>query len=144
MRDSLNHSPTRAAWTTFPVGSTTFRREDLEQGFELDACFYVRHVEGIRGKTEIDLKTDPPPDIVIEVDITGSSLNKQAVFSAVGISEVWRCTENRVEILQLEFGTYSRIGKSALLHGVTSSQLTEFLQASQTMTRVEWIRFIRG
>jgi Uma2 family endonuclease len=128
----------------FPGGSTTFRREDLEQGFEPDACFYVRNAKNVRGRTEIDLKTDPPPDLVIEVDITGSSLNKQEVFSAVGIFEIWRYAENRVEILRLESGSYSRISESALLPGITSSQLTAFLQASQTMTRVEWIRFIRG
>jgi Uma2 family endonuclease len=128
----------------FPGGSTTFRRQDLEKGFEPDACFYVRNVESIRGKTEIDLNRDPPPDLVIEVDITGSSLNKQEVFSAVGVSEIWWYGENRVEILQLESGSYSRDSDSALLPGVTSSQLTAFLQASQTMTRVEWIRFIRG
>ena len=58
------------------LGSTTFRREDLACGFEPDRCFYVQNAARIRGKTELDLRTDPPPDVVIEVDITGPSINK--------------------------------------------------------------------
>ncbi len=44
------------------LGSTTFRREDLKRGFEPDSCFYIRNAELIRGKTKLDLRTDPPPD----------------------------------------------------------------------------------
>src|SRR5437016_2292660 len=30
-------------------GSTTFRRKDLERGFEPDSCFYFQNAERIRG-----------------------------------------------------------------------------------------------
>ena len=45
-------------------GSTTFRREDLERGFEPDSCFYIQNEEQVRGKDRIDLTVDPPPDLV--------------------------------------------------------------------------------
>lgn len=61
----------------YGAGSTTFDREDLERGFEPDACFYVRNAERVRGKPRIDLSLDPPPDLVIEVDIT--SLSRQVL-----------------------------------------------------------------
>ena len=32
------------------LGSTTFKREDLERGFEPDACFYTQNADWIRGK----------------------------------------------------------------------------------------------
>ncbi len=32
------------------LGSTTFRREDLERGFEPDSCFYFQNEPLIRGK----------------------------------------------------------------------------------------------
>src|SRR5689334_8883188 len=35
------------------AGSTTFRREDLNQGFEPDACFYIRQARKMRGKKEV-------------------------------------------------------------------------------------------
>ena len=31
------------------LGSTTFKREDLEQGFEPDSCFYIQNLASVRG-----------------------------------------------------------------------------------------------
>ena len=58
------------------AGSTTFRREDLERGFEPDSCYYIQSVVKIGCKKRIDLRIDPPPDLVIEIDLTSDSLNK--------------------------------------------------------------------
>ena len=52
------------------LGSTTFKRRDLLKGFEPDSCFYIHSIEQISGKRRLDLTQDPPPDLVIEVDIT--------------------------------------------------------------------------
>ena len=60
----------------YGLGSTTFNREDLERGFEPDSCFYIQNEERIRGKNRIDLAFDPPPELVIEIDITSPSINK--------------------------------------------------------------------
>src|SRR5262245_38805161 len=54
------------------VGNTTFRRKDLARGLEPDECWYIEHEEQMRGKAEIDLTIDPPPDLVIEVEVTRS------------------------------------------------------------------------
>jgi hypothetical protein len=51
------------------VGSTTFKRQDLERGFEADKCFYFQHAEQVRVRDEIDLAVDPPPDLIVDVDI---------------------------------------------------------------------------
>ncbi|MBZ5618558.1 MAG: Uma2 family endonuclease [Acidobacteriia bacterium] len=56
----------------------------------------------IRGKDEIDLATDPPPELTIEVDITSSSLNRFPIFAAVGVAEVWRYDGERVQFHTLE------------------------------------------
>ena len=42
---------------------TTFRREDLEKGLEPDQCYYITNEPKIRGKLELDLSVDPPPDL---------------------------------------------------------------------------------
>jgi hypothetical protein len=63
------------------VGSTTWRRADLDRGLEPDECYYFfDHPEQYQDK-EIDLNVDPPPDLAIEIDITRSSLNRQAIWS---------------------------------------------------------------
>jgi len=60
------------------AASTTFQREDLAQGFEPDASFYVHQASRIRGQTQIDLDTDPPPDLVIEIDISHLRCNSRS------------------------------------------------------------------
>ena len=50
------------------LGSTTFEcRSDLA-AIEPDQCFYIQHEQMIRGKNRIDLKVDPPPDLVLSID----------------------------------------------------------------------------
>jgi len=72
------------------LGSTTLKRPDLLKGFEPDSCFYIQHADAMRDKDEIDLTVDPPPDLVIEIDITSPLLDKFPLYAAVGVPEVWR------------------------------------------------------
>src|SRR5262249_46378599 len=70
-------------------GSTTFRREDVERGLEPDDCFYLASLPRILGRRDLDLARDPPPDLALEVDITHSSLDRLAIYAALGVREVW-------------------------------------------------------
>lgn len=73
------------------AGSTTFKSEDLELGVEPDGYLYFRNIERLRGKAEIDLDAgDPPPDLVIEVDVTSPLLDKLPICAQVRVPEVWR------------------------------------------------------
>jgi Uma2 family endonuclease len=47
-------------------GNTTFRRKDLERGLEPDDCFWIAKAAAIRGKIDLDLSVDPPPDLAVE------------------------------------------------------------------------------
>ena len=44
----------------YGFGSATFKREDLERGFEPDQCFYFKNWEFVRGKERLDLAFDLP------------------------------------------------------------------------------------
>src|SRR5437899_2960095 len=88
------------------LGSTTFKREDLGRGFEPDSCFYLQNAERMRGKARIDLTVDSPPDLVIEIDVTHSSLDKLPIYAALGVPEVWRSDGSGLAILVLEEGVY--------------------------------------
>jgi len=125
------------------AGSTTFRREDLERGFEPDACFYFQNVGLIRQKDEIDLTEDPSPDLVIEVDITSPSLDKFPIFAALNVREVWRYEAESVAVYTLVGNECVRILESGLLMNVTSETLTNFLIESRNMSRSLWQRRIR-
>jgi Uma2 family endonuclease len=125
------------------AGSTTFKRKDLAKGFEPDSCFYIDHAEQVRGKEELDLVTDPPPDLVIEVDITRSSLSRFPIFAALGVPEVWRFDGNRVTMHRLERGSYAQIEASLALPPLTASQATVFLDESRQEKSTVWLRRVR-
>ena len=125
------------------AGSTTFSREDLDQGFEPDACFYLQHAARIRGQKRIDLATDPPPELVIEIDITSPSLNKFPIFAGLRVSEVWRFHKQALTIFKLEGNAYRPQAASEIFPGATGSELTRLIAASSQMKRPEWLRSVR-
>jgi Uma2 family endonuclease len=127
----------------YGYGSTTFRREDLARGFEPDACFYAKNAEFVRNKKEIDLTQDPPPDLVIEIDITSPSLNKFPLFAAVSVPEVWRYDGAALTIFTLKRGEYQLRTTSLILPGVTGQMITQFLEESDTLKRTVWLRRLR-
>lgn len=127
------------------LGSTTFRREDLERGFEPDSCFYIRNEERVRGKKRIDLTVDPPPDLVIEVDITSPSLGKFPIYARLGVPEVWRYDGEKLSIHQLAGDAgYTEIRRSAVLPDLTTDVLTRFVGRSATLDWLSWVREVRG
>jgi len=125
------------------AGSTTFRRKDLRKGFEPDASFYIRNAQAVRKRPQIDLRRDPPPDVVVEIEITSPAINKLSIFAAAAVPEVWLYRDDRVEILALESKTYQKKMESSFLPGVTDEVLTSFVRSSRTMTSVEWIKAVR-
>lgn len=125
------------------LGSTTFRREDLGRGFEPDSCFYIQNEERIRGKDRIDLSTDPPPDLVIEIGITSPSFSKLPIYAQMGVPEVWRYDGERMTILVLEGSDYVETTESIVLPPVTSTDLTRFVEQSKSTRRTDWLRGVR-
>ena len=85
------------------AGSTTFNREDLLRDFEPDASFYFsENASRVRGKRRIDLDAgDPPPDLIVEVDITSPSASKLPIYARLGVAGVWRHDGARLAILGL-------------------------------------------
>lgn len=114
------------------LGSTTFGREDLARGFEPDACFYLDHADVIAPNRPLDLAVDPPPDLVIEVDITRSSLDKLPIHAALGIPEVWRYTAGEVEIRCLTGDGYIMSGISRVLPGIAAGMVTRCIDEART------------
>src|SRR3954447_13161177 len=70
-------------------GSTTWKQERLLKGLEPDQCYYIQHVSQILGQRDLDLETDPPPDLAVEVDVSHHPLDRLGIYAALGIPEVW-------------------------------------------------------
>jgi Uma2 family endonuclease len=124
-------------------GSATFRRGDLEQGFEPDSCFYIQNEARMRGKKRIDLAADPPPDLVIEIDITSPSVAKLPIFAQVGVPEVWRYDGSNLVFLKLTGAAYAATNESTALPGVTSGDIIRFLEQNEFEQRTIWLKGVR-
>ena len=123
--------------------STTFRRQDLEKGFEPDSSFYFQNAERVRGKKRLDLKRDPPPELVIEVDITHESMNKFPVYTGIRVPEVWQYNGDVLRIFQLQGNDYGENERSSIFPNLTASLLTSFIRSSLELKRPDWIKSIR-
>jgi Uma2 family endonuclease len=113
------------------LGSTTFERADLARAFEPDACFYLDHADVIAPDRAVDLTVDPPPDLVIEVDITRASLDKLPIYAALRVPEVWRYADRAVEIRCLAADAYTVSAGSRVLTGITAGMVTRFVDEAR-------------
>ncbi len=82
-------------------GTMTIKRSVLERGFEPDNCYYVQHEAEVWNKKKIDFKTDPPPDLAIEVELTRRLLDKTAIYAAFRVPELWRWSGNTLKVYGL-------------------------------------------
>jgi Uma2 family endonuclease len=62
-------------------------------------------VSQIAGR-QVDLTTDPPPDLVIEVDISSPSSRRIDIYRQLGVPEIWRYATGRVQFHQLTGDEY--------------------------------------
>ena len=126
-----------------PAGSTTFKRQGVRRGFEPDASFYIQHAAAVQGHTTIDLDRDPPPDLIIEIDLSHPSLDKFPIYAALGVPEVWRYDGQQVYVYFRTEDTYIEVAVSAILPGITPAHLTELVQMGLELPRLTWIRRVR-
>jgi Uma2 family endonuclease len=109
-------------------GSMTMRREDLLRGLEPDSCFYLASWPRIRGKRDFDFRTDPPPALAVEIDVTSSSLDRMGVYAALGVPEVWRYDEKALRCYHRnDQGTYDERPNSRAFPTVRGAELQPFL-----------------
>ena len=127
------------------AGSTTFRRADLDRGFEPDSCFYIANAKRVLGKTTVNPPEDPPPDLVIEIDIdiTSGSVAKLPLHVRVGVPEVWRYDGEILEMQKLERGEYGPVEHSVSFPKLNAERLSKLLEKSKNSSRQEVIRALR-
>ncbi len=126
------------------VGSTTLKRPDLAKGAEPDSSFYIQNERLVKGKSRIDLTTDPPPDLVIEIDVSSSSVDREGIYAAMGVPEIWRCDRGVVKFLQLDTGKYIMVERSLAFPLLSVTEITKFLSQSQTLGETTLLRSFRA
>jgi Uma2 family endonuclease len=122
------------------LGPLTCNREDLDRGLEPDACFYVQHEPLVRGRP-VDLHSDPPPDLAIEVDVTRPRRDRMGIYAALGIPEIWRYDGTTLTVLLLgEDGAYAAAANSAAFPIMPLAELTRRLATWNATDETTWLR----
>jgi len=124
-------------------GKTTWKRRSIEKGVEPDECYYIENATRIIGKREFDLEIDPPPDIVVEIDITNTSLRKFSIYAALGVPEIWRWDRKMVHFHGLVGDSYTETEFSRFLPGLTGPIMAETIKASAEFGQTEALKNFR-
>ena len=110
-------------------GSVTMRRRRKRRGLEADDCYWIENAGRMAGRRKLDLRTDPPPDLAIEVDVTRSSLNRMSIYQALRVPEIWHL---KGEVLTFHVlnaaGIYEVVAASRSFPWVSPADLIGFLQ----------------
>jgi Uma2 family endonuclease len=106
--------------------STTLDRQDLNRGAEPDNAYYIQNQSKVAGRS-IDLAQDPPPDLVVEVDISHTDINKNRLYASLGVPEFWRFDGAVWRVLLLDGTSYREVSHSPTFPWVEKADLYRFL-----------------
>ncbi|MGC1307228.1 MAG: Uma2 family endonuclease [Phormidesmis sp.] len=124
------------------LGSTTFEQQSTLKGIEPDQCFYIKHEATIRGKRRLNITTDPPPDLVLEIDTTART--HVETYAALGVPELWRFSPKGLSMHVLYAGSYKEVKESPLFPNLPLKEVIPYcLEQSRTLGRNTVMRDFR-
>ncbi|HYW20591.1 MAG TPA: Uma2 family endonuclease [Nodularia sp. (in: cyanobacteria)] len=116
-------------------GSTTWKRESRMAGLEPDDCFYFQNEAAIRGRLDLDLNQDPPPDLALEIDVTSKSLNRFPIYARLGVPEVWCYDSGELKIYLLQNGEYIESETSLVFPSLPIRELPRLIEENRNEGR---------
>jgi Uma2 family endonuclease len=125
-------------------GSTTWRKPIQMAGVEPDNCFYFQNEAAVRGRLDLDLNQgDPPPDLVLEIDITNKSLDRFPIYARLAVPELWCYDAGELKIYHLHNDKYVEAQSSLALPMLPIRELPELIKAHRAEGRRAIRRAIR-
>jgi Uma2 family endonuclease len=112
------------------MGSTTMNYPLLKKGAEPDNAYYIQNQPLVKGR-DVDFQQDPPPDLVVEVDITHTDIAKNEFYAKLGVAEFWRFDGKIWQIYQLQAKKYVEVDISPTFPTVPKERLYAFLEEAK-------------
>jgi len=130
------------------LGSSTWLNREMWKGLEADECYYIQNEPLVRGKDEIEFGKDPPPDLVIEVEITHHDVDRLALYATMRVPEVWHFRREKIRCLVLQQdGSYAAVESSLAFPFLRPADLERFLamrhnidETSLIVEFSEWVK----
>jgi Uma2 family endonuclease len=128
-----------------PTASTTFRRRAKRGGVEGDLSYYLEHEPELRGKRKVSLRTDPPPDLAIEVVYSHDADAALEVYRRFRVPEVWVCDESELRFLVLgPNGRYAESVASRAFPFLTPADVFAWVRRPETVPETDWLLDLRA
>ena len=132
------------------AGSTTLRLRAREAGVEGDKTFYIAHEAIIRANDAINLEADPPPDLAVEVEITSPLADREAIYAALNVPELWvyrrdnRAEAAGVRVLHLGAdGCYAEAPSSLSFPFLETKDIDDWVRRPKDVSETEWLLQLR-
>jgi Uma2 family endonuclease len=130
-------------------GSLTLKSNQAQQGVEPDSCYYLVNEPLVRNTQHIDLAIYPPPDLVLEIDITSGSLNKLPIYATLKVPEIWRYDGKKLTVFsfQRDHNNYQELNQSPtfpwLELDIIPNLINQSLQRGETASLRQFRQWIR-
>ena len=124
------------------MGSTTMNYPTLKKGAEPDNAYYIQHQPLVKGRN-VEFSQDPPPDLVVEVDITHTDIAKNQFYASLGVPEFWRFDGKVWRIYQLQEQVYVEVEISPTFPKVPKERLYTFLEQAKE-DEIDAVRDLRS
>ncbi|XHR80826.1 MAG: Uma2 family endonuclease [Gloeotrichia echinulata GP01] len=108
-------------------------------GIEPDYCFYIENWKAVVGKSRIDWLNEPPPDLVIEADVT--SYTNIDDYLPYKVPEVWLLKNKQLLVYRLQGENYI-LTESNYFPNVREI-VQQCLQIANEQTTSQAIRWLR-
>lgn len=124
-------------------GQATWKLKAVGKGAEADCCYYVQNARKVFGKQQIPLESNPPPDIVVEIDLTTDSSRKLRIYAGLRVPEVWIFDGKEFHFHELLEGKYTEIPGSKRLPGLSGAPMIEAFVMAETNGQTEALKAFR-
>lgn len=132
-------------------GATTFRNEAKAAGSEPDECFYFGETESVKNMERFDPHIHRAPDLWIEVDLFSPSVAREPIYARLGVPEVWRYENGRLNVRLLnQDGSYRNSTSSKAFAFLPMNEFAGFIaqmiNEDETLVLrqfVQWVRSLR-
>jgi len=126
------------------LGSMLMKIPELKIGAEPDSCYYIKNELAIRAQENIIVGQAPPPDLVLEVDMTNPSRRRLPIYALLRVPEVWIYDGDRLEFFALQNQEYIPIDISLSFPLLPAAIITEYMQKRLILGESKTLKEFRG
>lgn len=133
-----------------PISPVMLIQAELGCATEPDACYYL---EDRPAQPQLDLSRELPPDLLVEVALTRSNIDKLPIYAELGLPEVWRyltqpgeeeMLKGQLLIYHLQPEGYIERLYSLAFPFLPASRVLEFIEQSDQMSLAASLKLLRA